>query len=79
MEFDGDGGFLMAVGSSLAKVRYHSSQLIKKIAFCKKKKKSLLLLLIYHSVHFYSKKKKNKKQNISFHNIRSCWKCKSAL
>ena len=60
LEFDGDGGFLMAVGSSLGNVRYHSSQLIKKIAFCEKKKKSLLLLLIYNSVHFYSKKKKKK-------------------
>ena len=58
LEFDGDGGFLMAVGSSLGKVRYHSSQLIKKIALCIKKKKSVIVVkLPFYS--FLLKKKKN--------------------
>ena len=50
LEFDGDGGFLMAVGISSGKVRYHSSQLIKKIAFYIKKKKSVIVV----NLPFYS-------------------------
>ena len=49
LEFDGDGGFLMAVGSSSGKVRYHSSQLIKKIAFCIKKKSVIVVNLPFCS------------------------------
>ena len=45
LEFDGDGGFLMAVGSSSGKVRYHSSQLIKKLHSVKKKKSVIVVNL----------------------------------
>ena len=58
LEFDGDGGFLMAIGR---KVRYHSSQLIKKIAFCIKKKFVIVVNLPFCS--FLLKKKKKKKSH----------------
>ena len=52
----------MAVGSSSGKVRYHSSQLIKKIAFCKKKKSVIVVNLPLCS--FLLKKIKNKNKNL---------------
>ena len=58
MEFDGDGGFLMAVGSSSGKVRYHSSQLIKKIAFYIKKKKSVIVVNLPLCSFLVKKKRK---------------------
>ena len=57
LEFDGNGGFLMAVGSSSRKVRYHSSKLIKKIAFCIKKKKYVIVVNLPFCSFLLKKKK----------------------
>ena len=59
LEFDGDWGFLMAVGSSSGKVRYHSSQLIKKIALCIKKKSVIVVNLPFCSFLLKKNKKKS--------------------